>query len=234
MAKDFMEKDSGGAAGKNGRAVEWLSNRCFAQRFKALAEIAYGRCENGLRGKSINRWSFEGLLAEKIHAIVGASDGDGDDPRLQVGRDDLRSFGRVEVVGLVLHGEKDHILVYVGVVAEDAGQFPHPLLPGGAVNDDGRSDAADVRLRGLLAEVGRGVFFLGADFGFGLNTKIVVERGAIAGVGGQPKRSRKGFAVVAERKRLAIDGRAAMRAVRVVELGIANADLNVGHARAAS
>ncbi len=150
------------------------------------------------------------------------------------GVDDLRALGGGEVVGLVLHGENDHVLVNVGVVAEDAGQFPHPLLPCGAVDGDGRGDGADVRLRGLLAEVGRGVFFLGADLGFGLDAEVVVERVAVAGVGGEPEGTREGFAVVAERKLQAVDGRAAMRAVGVVELGIADADLHVGGARAAA
>ena len=147
MAEDFMEEDGGGAAGKNGGTVEWLGNRSFAQRFKTLAELAHGGCQFGLRGKAVAGWSFEGLLAKEVHAIVGAGDGDGDDPRLQVGRDDLRTFRGGEIVGLILDGEKNHVLVDVRVVAEDAGQFPHPLLPRGAVNDDGRSDGADVRLR---------------------------------------------------------------------------------------
>ena len=145
MAEHLVEEDGGGAAGENRGAVEGLGDRSLAQRFEALAQIAHGGFEIGLRGKAVDGWSFEGLLAEQVHAIVGAGDGDGDEPRLQVRRDDLRAFGRGEVVGLVLHGENDHVLVNVGVVAEDARQFPHPLLPRGAVNDDGRSDGADVR-----------------------------------------------------------------------------------------
>ena len=81
---------------------------------------------------------------------------------------------------------------------------------------------------GLLAEIGRSVFFLGADLGFGLDAKVVIESGAVSRVGGQPEGTRKGLAVVVERKLEAVDGRAAMRAVGVVELGIADAHLNVG------
>ncbi len=136
MAEDFVEEDGGGATGENGRAVEWLSDRSLAQRFEALAELAHRGFEIGLRGKAVDSRGFECLLAEEIHAIVGAGDGDSDDPRLQMRRDDSRPFGGSEVVGLVLHGEKHHVLVHVRVVAEDARQFPHPLLPRGAVDDD--------------------------------------------------------------------------------------------------
>ena len=59
---------------------------------------------------------------------------------------------------------------------------------------------ADVGLRRFLAEVGRGVFFLGAHLGFGLDAQIVVERVAVAGVGGEPERARQRLAVVAERQ----------------------------------
>ena len=62
------------------------------------------------------------------------------------------------------------------------------------------------------------------------DAKVVVERVAVAGVGGQPKRTRQGVAVVAERQLQAVDGRAAMVAVGVVELGVADAHLHVGHA----
>ena len=85
-----------------------------------------------------------------------------------------------------------------------------------------------MRLRRLLAEIGRGVFFLGADLGLGLDAEVVIEGGAVAGVGGEPEGTRESFAVVAERKLQAVDGRAAMRAVGVVELGRADADLHVG------
>ena len=88
-------------------------------------------------------------------------------------------------------------------------------------------------MRDLLAEVGRGVFFFGANLGFGFDAQVAVERVAVAGVGGHPQRTRQGFAIVAERQLQAVDGRGAMRAVGVVELGIADAHLHVGHAGAA-
>jgi hypothetical protein len=233
MAENFVEEDGGGAAGENGGAVERLSDGSFAQGLETLAEIANGGCENGLRGKAINGFSLEGLFAKEVHAVNGAGDGDCDDSRLQMGCDDLRSLGGGEIVGLILHGKKNHVLVHVRVVAEDARQFPHPLLPCGVVNDDARSDGADVILGGLLAEIGRSVLFFGADFGFGLDAKVVVESIAVAGIGGQPEGTRKGRTVVAKRELEAVDGRAAMRAVGVVEFGIADAHLYVGRARAA-
>ena len=113
-------------------------------------------------------------------------------------RDDARALRRGEIVGLVLHGENDDVLVDVGEFAEDARQSRHALLPCGAVDHDGRGAGADVRLRRLLAEVRRGVFFLGADLGFGFDAQVVVERVAVAGVGGQPEGTREGLAVVAE------------------------------------
>ncbi len=186
-----------------------------------------------MRGKAVDGFGLEGLFTEEIHAVIGAGNGDSDDPRLQVGRDDLRAFGRGVVVGLVLHGKKHHVFVYVRVVAEDAGQFPHPLLPCGAVDNDARSDGVNVLLLGLLAEIGRSVFLFGADFGLGLDAKVVIESGAIAGIRGQPEGTRQGLAVVAERELEAVDGRAAMRAVGIVELGIADTHLYVGRARAA-
>ena len=146
----------------------------------------------------------------------------------------LRPFGRSEIVRLVLHREQHHVLVNVRVVAEDFATVPSPAAP--MRRDRLTTGGATVPMcvcGALLAEVGRSVFFLGAHLGFGLDAKIVVERVAVAGVGGQPERTRESLAVVAERKLQAVDGRAAMRAVGVVELGIANAHLHVGHALAA-
>jgi len=76
-----------------------------------------------------------------------------------------------------------------------------------------------VLLRGLLAEIGRSVLFLSANLSLGLDAKVVVESIAVAGIGGPPKGTRQGLAVVAKRELEAVDGRAAMRAVGVVELG---------------
>ncbi len=102
MAEHLVEEDGGGAAGENGGAVEGLGDRSLAQRFKALAQLAHGGFEIGLLGQAVDGFGFEGLLAEEIHAIVGARNGDGHQPRLQMRRDDLRAFGRGEIIGLVL------------------------------------------------------------------------------------------------------------------------------------
>ena len=84
MAENFVEENRGGAAGENGRTVKGFSDRSFAQRLETLAEIAHGRCKNGLRGKAVDGFCLEGLFAEEIHAVIGAGNGDGDDPRLQM------------------------------------------------------------------------------------------------------------------------------------------------------
>ena len=91
MAEDFVEEDGGGAAGENGGAVEGLGDRSFAQRLEALAERAHGGFEIGLLGQAVDGFGFEGLLAEEVHAVVGAGDGDGDEARLQMRRDDSAS-----------------------------------------------------------------------------------------------------------------------------------------------
>ena len=102
VAEHFVEEDRGGAAGENRGAVEGFGDRSFAQRLETLAQIAYGGFEVGLIGKPVDGFSFEGLFAKEIHAIVGARDGNGHEAREQMGRDDLRAFGRREIIGLVL------------------------------------------------------------------------------------------------------------------------------------
>ena len=76
VAEHFVEEHGGGAAGENRRTVERLSDRRLAQRFKTLAELAHGRFELGLRGKAVDGFGLECLLAEEIHAVVGAGYGD--------------------------------------------------------------------------------------------------------------------------------------------------------------
>ena len=84
----------------------------------------------------------------------------------------------------------------------------------------------------FLAEVRRSVLFLGAHLGLGLHAQIVVQRRAVAGVGGQPQRARQRLAIVCQRQLQAVHRRAAMVAVRVVQLGLAQPHLHVGHAHA--
>ena len=87
-----------------------------------------------------------------------------------------------------------------------------------------------MHLRRLLAEIRRGVFFLGAHLGLGFHAQVVVERIPVTRVGPEPQRARDRLAVVAQRQRHAVHCRAAVLAVRVIELGTAHAHLHVGHA----
>ena len=96
--------------------------------------------------------------------------------------------------------------------------------------DDRRSGLGDGDLRRLFGEVGRGVFFFGTDLGFGFDAKIVVDGVAVAGVGGEPQGAGERLAIVGEGQLEAVDGRAAMVAVGVVEVRRAEADLHVGDA----
>ena len=129
VAEHLVKEDGRGAAGENRRAVEGFGHRRFAQRFKALAQIAHGGFDVGLLGQAVDGLGLEGLLAEQIHAIVGARDGDSHEPRQLMRRDDVRALGRGEIVGLVLDGEHDHVLVHVRVVAEDFARVPAPAAP---------------------------------------------------------------------------------------------------------
>ena len=228
VAENFMEEHGGGTAGENGWAVERLSDGRFAQRFEALAEVLDCDDKLGLSGKAVDGFCFESLIAEEVHAIVSTGGGNEDKARQLVRRDDARTFGGGEVVGLALDGEQNHVLVHVRIFAEDARQFPHPLLPSGAVDDDGRCDRADVSLRCLLTEVGRGIFLFCANLGFSLYAQVAVESVAVTGIGGQPKRVGESLFVVAERELQRVDPRGAMRAVCIVEIGRAHADLHVG------
>ena len=136
MTEHLVKEDRGGAAGEDCGAVEWFSHRSLSQGFKATAEAAHGGLEIGLLGKAVDGFGLESLFTEEIHAIVGAGNGDGHEPRLQMRRDDLGPFRRDEVIGLVLDGEQHHVLVHVRVLAKDRRQFPHPLLPCCAVDGD--------------------------------------------------------------------------------------------------
>ena len=49
--------------------------------------------------------------------------------RQHMRRDDARPFGGGEVIGLVLDGEQDHVLVHVRIFAEDAATVPSPAAP---------------------------------------------------------------------------------------------------------
>ena len=187
VAKHLVEEDRSGPARENRRPVEGLSDRRLAQRLEACAQFADGCFHLRLRGQALGRLGLEGLRAEQVHAIVGARNGNGHQPRLQVRRDHLRSLGRGIVVGLVLSREDHHVQVHIGVVAEDARERAHPLFPGRAVHLHGRGRLAKRDLRRLLAKVGRGVLFFGVDFGLRFHAHVVVQRFSIAGVGGQPQ-----------------------------------------------
>ena len=230
VAEHLMKEDGGGAAGEDGGAIEGLGDGRFAQRFEACAEGADGGFEVGLGGKAVDGFGFEGLIAKEVHAIVGAGDGEDDEARLQVRRDDARALGGGEVVGLILHGEQDEVAIDVGVVAEDARNGADALFPCGAVDGDGRRRLGDGDLWWLGGEVGRGVFFFGADLGFGLDAQVVVDGVAVAAVGGDPERTGEGLAVVDDGQLDGVDCGAAMVAVGVVELGRTDADLDVGNA----
>ena len=93
------------------------------------------------------------------------------------------------------------------------------------------SRRANGNLGSLGAEVRRRIFFLRADLGLGFHTKVVIEGVAVSGIGSEPERAGKRLAVVAERKLHAVHGGAAVVAVRVIELGVAEADLDIGDAK---
>ena len=58
--------------------------------------------------------------------------------------------------------------------------------------------------------------------------QIVFQGRAVARVGGQPQRARQRLAVVGERQRMFFTAEPAMRAMGVVQLGIADAHLHIG------
>ena len=124
VAEHFMKEDRRGAAGENRRPVERLGHGSFAQGFEALAQLANGGFHRCLRGKAVDRFGFEGLCAEQIHAVVGARRGNHDQACLDVRRHDPRAFGGCKVVGLVLGGKHNHVLVNIGIIAKDDERAP--------------------------------------------------------------------------------------------------------------
>ena len=126
-----------------------------------------------------------------------------------------------------MDGERNKILVDIGELAEDAGERGDALFPGGAVEADRGRGLAEGDLRSLLAEVGRRVFFFGADLGLGFDAEIVVNGVAIASVCGEPKGAGDGLSIIGEWELDAVDGGFAMAAMGVVERGRADANLDV-------
>ena len=231
MAEYLVEEDGGGAAAEDGRPVKGLGDGGLAEGFEALAKLAEFGFDFGLRGKAVRGLRFECAGADQVHAVFGAGGGDDDDARELVWGDELGALGGDVVVGLVLDAEDDEVLVDVRVVAKEFGEGAEAVLPGGAVKFDWRGGLSDGELGLFLAEVGGVVFLLGANFGLGLDAEEVVEGGAVAGGGGQPEGACEGVAVVGEGQGRGVDGGTAVVAVGVVELGRAEADLDIGGAR---
>ena len=143
---------------------------------------------------------------------------------------DARTFGGGKVVRLILRGEHDGVLIDIGKFAENGGELLHSLLPGRAINHNRRRRLGNRDLRSFLTEVGRAVLFLGAHLSFGLHAEVVVESCTIASVGGQPQRAGQGLAIIIQRQLQAVHGCSAMGSVGVVQLGIAESHLHIGHA----
>ncbi len=233
VAEDFVEEDGGGAAAEDGGAVEGLGDGSFAEGLEVLGHGDGLVGEGLLVGEVGGIVGFEGLGAEEVHAVGGAGAGDDDETGDVAGCGDLCAFGGDEVVGLGGGLEGDVVEEDVGVLLEEAGEFAQAVLPGGAVDDqDGRW--REHGCCGFFAgEVGRAVFFLGADLLLGLDLQVAVEGLAVAAVGGEPEAAGEGVAVVGEGERDGGEGAVAMVAVGVVFGGGAEADLNVGDAAAA-
>src|ERR1019366_1489073 len=86
--------------------------------------------------------------------------------------------------------------------------------------------------RSLPGEVGRRIFFLGADLLLRLDLQKAVQRAAITAIRRVPKAAGEGHAIIRERQRHGGERAVAMRAVGVV-LGLAaQANLHVCHAMA--
>ena len=129
--------------------------------------------------------------------------------------------------------QRDHVVVDGGVLAENRADLAQALLPRGAVEVQRRGRRQQI-VTGLFAgEVGRGVFFLGADLLLGLHLLECIERVAIAAVGGIPERALNGHAVIRKRQREGGERAGAVRVMRVVERRRADTYLHIRCARMA-
>ena len=72
VSENFVEENSGGAAGKHGRTRVRFGNRSGAQRFQIGGDLVDLGLQFGFGRKLVGRGGLKSFDAQKIHAIVGA------------------------------------------------------------------------------------------------------------------------------------------------------------------
>ena len=197
-----------------------------ASRFFAMARVL---SSDGLLVGQVGGFvGLEGLDAEEVHAVGGAGAGDDDEAGDVAGSGDAGAFARRRSSRSRWRPAADWRRRRCRGTAGRGWRSRAGACSQAARSTTSAGAGGRTAVCGCLgAEVGGGVFFLGADLLLGLDLEVAVERAAVAAVGGVPERARDGVAVVGEGERHGGERAVAVVAVGVVLGGAAEADLDV-------
>ena len=163
VTQHFMKKNRSRAPAQYRRSIIWLRHGRLAQRAQVRGHFLDLARQFRFARQTARRGGLKCFYSQQVHAVLGARLRFHDQASRSAGRHDRASLARNHPGIRALHLNHDRCEVHLRVSPERARESLDLTFPGRAVERHSRVRFPDVRLRLLLREIRRLVFFFGAN-----------------------------------------------------------------------